>query len=859
MRDWTLQYSLFWAASQKENTDCICPVDWEPYNGECRKISTLPTIQPPDFTALLLVTKTYAQYSQHGIKFFEPGFDIGGTGTYEWWGDDAIKFWKNTNLELDKGAMNRTGIWTETSASGQEIGFASCFNVPIEKTYLIGFGVDNWVSIRVDGVYVLDMEEIESANTFRYWTVYPVTIKKGIHVIEIIARNKSSIAAIGAEIYDATISQLKQVTNAAELEPYLLFSTKDLVGEYTNLGTNGYEILEDYALVLCDGNPPYYRKIEYTPCVYVEEIICNCTLSFDVHSNNLLSLLSVGNLLGGTCIFDAYLIDWYLDGEIAFSTGTAGSDPEIISTHPFTGEAAIPVIGGIYTPIVRWVEINGDILYSEENQLNDWCNDLDGLPSITTQSFNCSNGSTAQYSHSLTFDNIADDTVNMERTFQFDLSDNGLVTKFAILMTGYTVGDRFTISYVHIADEENPIVISDWIIGSSVTTDYTANPQQHGSGYSYLKAVIDLTQHLFSIGDYLLIQITPRVLDPTNNNNNWRLQMKCLEQFVCDYSVPNVYEIDVSTIAISYNSVYCRWELLYAHKAKYQYPDDWSYLPTGSYSYGASRTLDDPNTFQCTLSQKTSLSIYRINTDFTCVNFNAPLNIAKVGNILTLTFSDTNIYDKFKADYDALMIHSNWSNYSPDNTIPEHYKFFVLNFRIAPSCGDTSSYVGGKFHHNSIFIWDDVNHIVQITLINTTNGYPEIDCTEYEDAQGEIDLTQGFIDNPDYNHDTLCGYTIILFGEYAQYRLIAANTVNGRYAIGVKSDLMLDGCYPSEWIQQTAISMFGVLLTNIIWTITNMEDAANNFEVWNKLNPDGTTKETAILVYQIVDGIQLIP
>jgi len=266
MRDWTLQYSMLWTAIQDEITDCICPDGYEPYNDECRKISILPTEQPPTFTALLLEEKAYQQYSQYGIKFFDQGYDIGGIGTYELWGDDAIEFWKNTYLQLDKGAMNRTGIWTTTFASNQEIGFASCFNTPVEKTYLIGFGVDNFVSIRVDGKYVMDMESIESANTFRYWNVYPVTIKKGIHVIEIIARNMSSIAAIGAEIYDATKEQLKLVTNAAQLEPYLVFSTKDLVGQYTNLGTNGYDILEDYALVLCDGNPPYYRKIEYTDC-----------------------------------------------------------------------------------------------------------------------------------------------------------------------------------------------------------------------------------------------------------------------------------------------------------------------------------------------------------------------------------------------------------------------------------------------------------------------------------------------------------------------------------------------------------------------------------------------------------------
>ena len=139
----------------------------------------------------------------------------------------------------------------------------------------MGFGVDNYCSIRVDGEYLMDMPKQETANTFRYWHVYPVTLKKGIHVLEIIAANETSIAAIGAEIYNATVDQLKACTNDADVEPYLIFSTKYLrpvlvdgswVFSYTNLGTNGYPVIEGYALVLCDGDPPYYRKVEYTDC-----------------------------------------------------------------------------------------------------------------------------------------------------------------------------------------------------------------------------------------------------------------------------------------------------------------------------------------------------------------------------------------------------------------------------------------------------------------------------------------------------------------------------------------------------------------------------------------------------------------
>ena len=270
MRDWTLQYSLLWAAFQKETVNCDCPDGYEPYNDECRKISILPTEQPPDFTPLKLVEKTYEQYSQWGVKIYDAGYNLDGTGAYTLYTQTSpASFWHNVDSvnNKDYGAMNRTGLWATTYFNNQQIGFSTCINAPVEKTYLVGFGVDNYVTIRIDGVPIMQMYEQENADTFRYWNIYPVVIKKGIHVIEVIANNKTLLAAIGAEIYNATPAQLMATTNKTQLEPYLIFSTEDLIGAYTNLGDNGYPIIDDYALVFCDGNPPFYRKVEYTPCI----------------------------------------------------------------------------------------------------------------------------------------------------------------------------------------------------------------------------------------------------------------------------------------------------------------------------------------------------------------------------------------------------------------------------------------------------------------------------------------------------------------------------------------------------------------------------------------------------------------
>jgi hypothetical protein len=267
-RDWTLQYNLIWAAHSGQPTDCNCPEGYEPYNGECRKVTTEPAVQPPDWNPRLLVSKTYNQYGMYGMRVYNPGYNLDGTGTYTtykigydfWWNYDG---YPGSGLS---GPMNRCGLWTEGNAqAGQQIGFSVCINIGADKIYYVGYGVDNYTTIRVDGVPVMAMPEISDANTFRYWHVYPVHVKKGFHVLEVIGSNVASIAAVGVQIYDATIQQLLTVTNQSELIPYLVFDSANLIGEYHTLGDGAYDILTDYALVLCDGTP-HYRKVEYQNC-----------------------------------------------------------------------------------------------------------------------------------------------------------------------------------------------------------------------------------------------------------------------------------------------------------------------------------------------------------------------------------------------------------------------------------------------------------------------------------------------------------------------------------------------------------------------------------------------------------------
>ena len=219
-------------------------------------------------TPVLLERVQNTVYSKFGVKIYDEGFGLDGSGAntlYQFTSPDT--FWHNVNNSLSEGVMNRVSIWSIPATDGQQIGFSQCIDVPEEKTYLVGIGVDNYIDIKVDGVSIVAMpDDTNDTWTFNYWHVYPVTLKAGLRVIEVIGTNQSSVAAVGVEIYDCTPAQLMATTTIEQLTPYLIFSTQDLIDTDTYLGTNGYPVIEGWSLVSCE-NPMYYRKVEQTPCL----------------------------------------------------------------------------------------------------------------------------------------------------------------------------------------------------------------------------------------------------------------------------------------------------------------------------------------------------------------------------------------------------------------------------------------------------------------------------------------------------------------------------------------------------------------------------------------------------------------
>lgn len=228
------------------------------------------------------VAKTNVAYTTCGSYIYSPGWAVNGTGTSTLI-SHSNPFWVNgsgscADSTITDGPLNRTGLWSVTTGSNQDIGFSVCINIPVTKTYYIGIGSDNYGIIKLDGATILsqDVAALDAqypvgpgTPPFRIWHIYPITLTAGPHLLEILGHNDSGPAAIGAEIYDATSSEIAAATSYAALGSKLIFSSKDYRGQPIQIGNSvGYTCPSGYSLATCE-EPIICRKIitaPTTPC-----------------------------------------------------------------------------------------------------------------------------------------------------------------------------------------------------------------------------------------------------------------------------------------------------------------------------------------------------------------------------------------------------------------------------------------------------------------------------------------------------------------------------------------------------------------------------------------------------------------
>lgn len=233
------------------------------------------------------VAQTHSDYSVWGSLIFDPGFNSNGVGTFTqisygntfWVNGAGYPSGSGANTAL--GPLNRSGLWASSTTDNQDIGFAVCINAPAAGTYYVGVGSDNYATIKVNGNIILQQDPtalgaylashgylgVGVESTFRFWCIYPISLPVGESILEIVAHNVSLVAALGAEVYNNTPSQIQAATNYSGLN--LIFSTKDYIGMPVQLGSAGigYSCPAGYALQYCS-SPIVCVKTVTTPVLY---------------------------------------------------------------------------------------------------------------------------------------------------------------------------------------------------------------------------------------------------------------------------------------------------------------------------------------------------------------------------------------------------------------------------------------------------------------------------------------------------------------------------------------------------------------------------------------------------------------
>lgn len=255
-----------------------CPIGYElaPDNSYCFYEETTEATAPT--AGENTVAKSAIQYSTCGSYIYDSGYNVNGTGVSNqiptantYWVNGAGLCADNTTVD---GPMNRCALWATTTMSSQTVGFAVCIDIAETKTYYVAIGCDNFGTIKLDGVTVVEQNEaaidaqyVIAGACFKVWHIYPVEIPSGSHVIEIIGNNSGGIAAIGCQIYDNTAAELIAATSDGDLT--MILDSADYVGQPVVLGSDGlgYSCAPGYSLKTCD-SPVVCSRIITTPVLY---------------------------------------------------------------------------------------------------------------------------------------------------------------------------------------------------------------------------------------------------------------------------------------------------------------------------------------------------------------------------------------------------------------------------------------------------------------------------------------------------------------------------------------------------------------------------------------------------------------
>jgi len=495
-----------------------------------------------------------------------------------------------------------------------------------------------------------------------------------------------------------------------------------------------------------------------------EETLCGCDVYFDSYANNTYSVLTVGNLVSNNCVIDEYVIDWYRDSianGIQLTTGK-GSDTSILARHPLTGNASVPVQSGTWIPVLRYIVISGERIYATKRAGYQYC-DLSStpLPSINVNPIDCStnvNGMT-DYPFALTY--IAtEDYRNATRVFNFNLPSDGLTKYVAVYTYFESVADR-----VNVYLNDTSTLLESYIIGDRLIGNNYNNIPYEVDNHT-LRLVINLTNISYGSGDYLRIEITPSIKEPTNYNTNWKIALACLpagafeDLFSGLGNHYRLFDLNSTNIQMTWDSVNCVYSLNFFMKNHLDSINtNLSKYLMDTYKY-SNDTYFNRSTSEVTLWFLHNLDCSTATTvNNTPKDLNETVVYTKSGSTFTAVFTNLNDYNYFKSAYNTTLNHFRVVYYNLNNPTPaeiEYYTWFNITWKeTLISCGDQGITRVAYFHIDSQVTWDDVNKTATINMVDAQSGYNTTECGDCNTVVSNA-LNTYKISSNDYVSETVC-------------------------------------------------------------------------------------------------------
>lgn len=492
-----------------------------------------------------------------------------------------------------------------------------------------------------------------------------------------------------------------------------------------------------------------------TNCNCGEKIACGCgTLSFDSYNASATSVLEVGNLVATGCTLDEYVIDWYRDGVHALVSGV-GYDPDIDAFHPMTGTNAVPVIGGTWVPVIRYIVVGGVQIFTEPRPCKNWCEMTISLPaSITVERLDCGKTNiTGSFQYQIAYRST--DPISLpSRTIAWDLPSDQSIRYFAINFYGYDVTDKIEV----FLNDESTLLVA-WTVGKNNPTNYNATPPHHApySSSAGFQFTIDLPE--YGAGDFLLIKITPSFFEPTVTATDWTLQMKCLSTFTgCSaISLAEREFADITDYSWYNNVALCQYELRWPLTAT---PlgnlGTYAGLSVGTFNSGV---YNESYGFRgLRLSYAKAATFKLSNVIGSKIETAGLVNLTKSGNVLTYTFSEMADYNAVLGIYNTHVASAAYADFVDDPTDNRYYAYFSWNWKSRPvGCGDdaTSPFRTLRFHRKSTVVFS--GNTCTITLFNVTLGLSLVDCdnlTTY--CKNAVDYCSNTYWLADFNENSYC-------------------------------------------------------------------------------------------------------